>query len=188
MAPSDVLLLRWPDEDHRRPEHAGSNRPTVLVVQRGGPVPRKLGPLEDWLFDDAAPEEVALRMELLAARQADVDDQPCLDDGLLRHRGRWVAISATQLPVVRLLIDRLDHLVPTAEVAAAYASAGGSSLDSSFRALMHRISRRFDAVELTVTSVRGRGFVASATPPRRPRPELPRTAIAAGTRTKEPEP
>ena len=172
MASPDVLLLRWPDEDHRRPEHAGRSRPTVLVCERGGPVPRKLGPLEDWLFHDATPEEVALRVELLAARVSELDDTPRLDDALLRHRGRWVAISDIQLPVVQLLIEHLDSVVPGDDLAAAYAAAGGSTHDASFRALMFRVGRRLRSVDLTVTSIRGRGFIATPTPPDRPKPDL----------------
>jgi hypothetical protein len=172
MARPDVLLLRWPEEDHRRPEHAGLARPTVLIVERGGPVPDRIGPLEDWLYDDAPPEEVALRVELLASRVDEREAAPVLEDGLLRHRGRWVAISDTQLPVVRLLVARLDHLVPTDAIVDAYASAGGSTVNASFRALMHRVTRRLAEVDLRLHSIRGKGVVVTVAPPPRPRLDL----------------
>jgi hypothetical protein len=165
MAPPDVLLLRWPQEDHRRATHAGSGRPTVLIVERGGPMPTVVGPLEDWIYEDASPEEVMRRVELLSSRACVANAAPVLDDGILRHRGRWVAISETQLPVVELLIDNLDQLVPTATARRAYADAGGSTGGSTFRALMHRISRRLATIDITIVSIRGRGFLTLVVPP-----------------------
>jgi DNA-binding response OmpR family regulator len=159
MNPPDVLLLRWPAEDHLRPERSGLARPTVLVIERGGPVPTTIGPFEDWVFDDAPPEEVALRLRLLSARTSQLDVGPLIDDGLLRHRGRWVALSDSQIPVVRLLIDELDRIVPLEALADAYASAGGSTTPTSIRTLLHRLTRRLAQVDLVVHTVRGRGAV-----------------------------
>lgn len=160
---SDVLLVRWPDEDHQRATRAGSSRPTVLVIERGGPVPRSLGPLEDWLYDDAPPEEVALRLDLLASRVRNHVEGPVLDDGLLRHRGRWVAISEAQLPVVELLLASLDQLVPLDALAEAYASTGSSTSPTSLRALLHRLGRRVRDVDLCIDTVRGRGAILRQT-------------------------
>lgn len=85
---------------------------------------------------------------------------PTLDqDGLLRHRGRWVAISDSQLPVVALLLSRLGRLVRDSEILAAYVDAGGSGSQASFRSLVHRVRSRLGELGLELRSVRGRGFV-----------------------------
>ena len=85
---------------------------------------------------------------------------PTLDpDGLLRHRGRWVAISDSQLPVVALLVSRLGRLVRESEILAAYVQAGGSGSQASFRSLVHRVRGRLGELGLELRSVRGRGFV-----------------------------
>lgn len=162
MGSPDVLLIRWPDEDHRRPEHAGQARPTLLVIERGGPAPRRLGPLEDWVFHDAPPEEIALRVATVAGRVAETTEGPVLDDGILRHEERWTAVSDAQLPVVELLVDRFGRVVSNDELRAAYESAGGSTAGSSLRSLVYRLGQRFDEVGLTLRTVRGRGVVLAA--------------------------
>lgn len=154
----DVLLLRWPEEDHRRPEHAGTPRPTLLVLERGGPAPRQLGAMEDWVFHDADPEEVALRVSFLAGRRAQDPDEPYLEDGLLRNGDRWTAISESQLPVVDLLVQNLERVVSIAALTAAYAAAGGSTETASIRSLVHRLGQRFDDVGLQLRRIRGRGL------------------------------
>ena len=86
--------------------------------------------------------------------------RPQLDeDGLLRNRGEWVAIPDAQLPVVALLVDRYDRLVPTETLAAAYVEGGHSGNDASIRSLMCRVSRRVSAIGLRLRTVRGRGVV-----------------------------
>ncbi len=170
-AVGDVVVLRWPAQDHHRPPQAGSPaRAAVLVVERGGPSPRDLGPFEDWLFDDASPQEVALRVEALASRLRDRVREPSIEDGLLRHDGRWVALSDIQLPVAELLVERLDALVSLPEIMVVLDAAGATPTRASCRALLHRIGRRVETVGLRVTSVRGRGVVLSRRPGPVPEP------------------
>ncbi len=87
-------------------------------------------------------------------------DGPSLDeDGLLRHGGRWVAITDAQLPVMRLLISRLGRLVRDSDLLAAYQEAGGLGDRESMRSLVHRVAMRVEQVGLELRAVRGRGVV-----------------------------
>ena len=91
---------------------------------------------------------------------------PILDaDGLLRHRGRWVPIPDTQLPLVELLVRNLGRLVGTSEVRRAYERAGGSGTSTSLRSLIHRLGRRVAEVGLQLHVVRSRGLVLDVAGP-----------------------
>jgi DNA-binding response OmpR family regulator len=85
---------------------------------------------------------------------------PVLDeDGLLRHAGRWVPISDTQIPLVALLVRNMGRLVSSDEVRRAYTAAGGSGSPTSLRSVVHRLGRRVAEVGLRLHVVRGRGLV-----------------------------
>jgi hypothetical protein len=84
------------------------------------------------------------------------------DDGLLRHRGLWVAISDAQIPVVDLLVRNIGRLVSAAELRRTYIAAGGSGSTASLRSVVHRLGRRVAEVELRLHVVRGRGVVLDA--------------------------
>jgi DNA-binding response OmpR family regulator len=87
-------------------------------------------------------------------------DPPVLDDdGLLRHAGRWVPISDTQIPLVAVLVRNMGRLVSSAEVRRAYTAAGGSGSPTSLRSVVHRLGRRVAEVGLRLHVVRGRGLV-----------------------------
>lgn len=92
-------------------------------------------------------------------------DRPSLDeDGLLRHGGRWVAISDAQIPVVRLLLDRFGRLVRDGDLLEAYLDAGGNGSRASMRSLVHRVGRRVGEIGLELRAVRGRGVVLDVRP------------------------
>lgn len=93
---------------------------------------------------------------------------PVIDDDLLiRFRGRWVAATDMQAPVVAHLLDNLGEMVSIDEVRAAYTSAGGSDDLDAIRSLMHRIGRKLTAVGASVTYARHRAgmMVSVATGP-----------------------
>jgi hypothetical protein len=93
-----------------------------------------------------------------------VDPEPPVLDvaGLLRHRGRWIAITDAQLPVVALLVRNRGRLTRNEEILDAYASAGGSSTRPSLRSLVHRLRCRLSSVGLELHVVPRRGVVLDA--------------------------
>jgi DNA-binding response OmpR family regulator len=81
------------------------------------------------------------------------------DDGLLRHGGRWVPISDSQIPIVELLVRNIGRLVTSAEIRRTYTQAGGSGSATSLRSAIHRLGRRVGQVGLRLHVVRGRGVI-----------------------------
>ena len=82
---------------------------------------------------------------------------PVIDDDLLiRFRGRWVAATDMQAPVVAHLLDNLGSMVPIEEVRDAYVQVGGSDDLDAIRSLMHRVGRKLVAVGASVTYARHR--------------------------------
>lgn len=73
------------------------------------------------------------------------------DDGLLRYRDRWVALTDLQVPIVRLLVAELGRMVSIDELRSTYAVAGGSADDAALRTLMHRVGGRITRVGASVS-------------------------------------
>ena len=85
--------------------------------------------------------------------------RPQLGDlGLLRYDGRWVALSEKEEIACSLLLAAWSDVVPKAELAKVLwpeAPVGPSLL----RTLIFRLRRRLKPLGLTVSTIRGRGFL-----------------------------
>lgn len=158
--PAAVAVLRWPDDAEERARLAADSVPRLLLVAPDADPPGDLDDLEDWLRGPVEAGDLAARAETLRRRARANAAVPVLDrDGLLRHRGRWVAIPDSQLGVIRLLVERLGSLVRTEELVAAYAAAGGSTNRHAFGVLIVRLRSRVAELGLDLRVVRGRGVV-----------------------------
>jgi hypothetical protein len=155
-----IPLLRWPAEDDRRRLLAALGEPRLLLVATDATPPALLDDLELWIPDGAAPDAI---LDAVAALQGKVhkrESHPILDaDGLLWFRGRWVAVSDTQIPVVDLLARNYNRLVHNDDIQAAYRDAGGGSSPASLRTLLRRIGQRLTQVGLKLRVVRTRGVM-----------------------------
>lgn len=163
---TDVTVLRWPAQDHLRLELALGERLRLLLVAADAAPPELIDEREDWLREPAAPDDLVARSRALRRRQDELrGPAPSIDpDGLLRHDGRWTAIPEAQLDVVRLLVDRVDRLVATDQIASAYEAGGGSAHPNALRTLVARLRGRFAELGLDLVTVRGRGLVLATTP------------------------
>ena len=156
-------MLRWPAEAGERRRLHAAGVPRLLLVADGEDPPADLDELEDWLRGPFAPTDLSARTERLRRRAREAPVRPMLDhDGLLRHRGHWVAIPDSQLVVVQLLLDRLGSLVRTDELAAAYAAGGGNPNRRAVSMLVVRLRSRLAELGLQLHVVRRRGVVLEA--------------------------
>ena len=96
------------------------------------------------------------------------DDTPWLDpDGLLRRGSRWVAVSPHEEEVLHLLLARWARMVPRASLVAAVWPDGSAS-DRALNTLMGRLRKRLEPLDLTIETIRARGFLLA--PSQRPAP------------------
>jgi len=155
-----VPLLRWPAEDERRHQLAALGEPRLLLVAPDATPPALLDDLELWIPDGADPDTILNAVTALHEKVREKDSQPVLDDdGLLWFRGRWVAVSDTQIPVVDLLVRNYQRLVHNDDIQAAYHEAGGGPSPASLRTLIRRIGQRLTQVGLKLHVVRTRGVM-----------------------------
>lgn len=162
-AAPEVSVLEWPAQDALRRQMARFGTPRMLLVAPGVAPPELLDDREDWLRVPAEPLDVLYRAAALGRRPVAAPPVVALDDdGLLRVGETWLALSEGQVPVVRLLLDHLDRVVPFEDIGAAYAAVGGSDHPASVRTLLTRLAGRLRMAGLELTTVRRRGVVLSA--------------------------
>ena len=160
IATIDVPLIEWPAAEPLRARLAAEGRPRLLVVAPTSAPPICLDELEDWVRDPVDMMDVVARTTALRHRAERQARRPLLDDhGLLWLYGRWVSIPPAQVPLVRLLIAQMGHIVPPLELRDAYAASGGSVDAIAFKAAMSRLARRLSGVGLRLHNVGGRGSI-----------------------------
>jgi hypothetical protein len=165
----EVALIRWPEEASLREGLAARGRPRHLLVEQGALPPDILDGPEDWLRCPPDPAELLWRAQHVRHRAAPtVAEQELVleDHGVLRRGDRWVAISEAQLPILELLLEHLDRVVPFDEVVAAYGAEGGSSVPASVRTVVSRLEQRIRPLGIDILSVRRRGIVLRSNPNR----------------------
>jgi hypothetical protein len=160
-----VLAVRWPEERALRDELAAGRVPRVLVVAAGAEPPHVVDELEDWIREPLVDQDLVARCQRVAGRAVRASAVPFVDaDGLVWHDDRWTDIPDGQLEVARTLVRRIGQVVPAAELVALYAQGGGSDHREALKAAMTRLGRRFASVGLTLTKVRGGGYILDAAP------------------------
>ena len=165
-AVGEVAVLHWPSEAGRRRRLADTYTPCLLVVARGDDPPSDPGPLEDWLREPIDPLELDVRVDNLERLARAHTRRPRMDhDGLLWCADDWVVVPPAQVPVARLLVERLGRVVRTAEISAAILDAGSSPDDAAMRSGMRRLAARLAPAGLALRCVRGRGYVLDAPTP-----------------------
>lgn len=163
-APTDTLpeveVLHWPTQEHRRRLLAALGEPRILLLAPNSTPPALIDNLELWIPEGTDPLTIVQGVTKLQKRILEIDAQPVLDDdGLLWFKGRWVAVSDNQIPVVDLLIQNYRRLVRNDDLIRAYQDGGGSGTDASLRNLIRRVATRLANVGLNLHVVRKRGVI-----------------------------
>jgi two-component system, OmpR family, response regulator len=98
-------------------------------------------------------------------RMAADADAVWLDDGGLLHVGRsWVALPDTEWRVVAALLSHFGELVGRDELTRAAWPTKGVS-EGALNVIVKRVRHRLVPLGLTITTVRGRGFVIDTVGP-----------------------
>jgi DNA-binding response OmpR family regulator len=163
LARLNVVLLRWPAQEHLREQLEAEGRPRLLLLSQECLAPVCVDDLEDWVREPLDHEELEHRGRTLEQRARLRGLRPRVDEhGLVRLGDRWIDLPPTQLPVARLLVQRLGRVVSAEEIQAAYVGAGGSMHPKAVKAMLSRVKRRMAEIGLVVTNVRDRGYLLEA--------------------------
>jgi len=160
------LALGPDDGTGVRPGDSGEAAAASAGVDRAPVVPR-LARTADRLIDVRTTVGVVLASAVAAALTA-AGRRPTTTACPASRSGGTTAPGAAHPPAddglrrVELLLRNLGSVVPTTDVLAAYAGAGGSVSAASHRSLVHRLGRRVAEVGLRLHTVRGRGLLLEA--------------------------
>lgn len=152
-------MLRWPDEADRLPALRAKDQPRLLLVEPNSEPPAVAGCLEDWVRLPATDPDVRARVDALLARADAHRVVPGVDeDGLLRYRDGWVALSPVETCLAAALSDRFGAVVGR-EALARRAWPDGLPTRNALDVHVLRLRRRIAELGLEVRTVRGRGYV-----------------------------
>jgi two-component system, OmpR family, response regulator TctD len=84
--------------------------------------------------------------------------------GVVRFRGRWLALSPTQEAIMRSLVQRFGRPVTRADVAAETWPDGPPDL-RTIDVHIHRLRPRLERLGLVIHTLRGRGFLLDTPTP-----------------------
>ena len=156
-----VAVLRLPRDGRQRDQLARSGEPRLLLVDRSGDPPVCPDPLEDWMFVDGERREMVARIASLERVVADGHERPELSqDGILRYRGQWVALSPRDIELLEPMLARFEECILREDL---LGDEVPLSEEWAFNARLKRLRVRLRSLGLAVTAVRGRGYVLSGT-------------------------
>ena len=181
---AEVEMLRWPGDSARRQVCAERDVPCLLLLAEGMTPPTSCHPLEDWIRVPADELDLVARirrLEALASRGPG-GERPRVDDKDILHLGSaWSALSVAEASLARRLAADFGQLVTRRDLLAALnpprpRSAGVTAGDTAPATVNQatvnqdrrprtldlqicRLRRRIAELGLTVSAVRGRGYV-----------------------------
>jgi DNA-binding response OmpR family regulator len=162
----DVVLVRWPEEDARLRQLRETGSPRLLLLNGESAPPESADWLEDWIRLPADDRDVRARVARLASRAETEQPAPQVDgDGLLRYRGRWVALSPVEGALAATLVDRFGAVVGR-DMLARRAWPDGTPTRNALDVHMLRLRRRIASLGVEVRTVRSRGYLMQAAQPR----------------------
>jgi two-component system, OmpR family, response regulator len=162
----DVVLVRWPEEDARLRQLRDTGSPRLLLLNGESEPPHSADCLEDWIRLPADDRDVRARVSRLASRSETQQPAPEVDgDGLLRYRGRWVALSPVESALAITLVDRFGAVVGR-DTLARRAWPDGTPTRNALDVHMLRLRRRIAPLGVEVRTVRSRGYLMQAAQPR----------------------
>lgn len=162
----DVVLVRWPEEDARLRQLRDTGSPRLLLLNGESEPPESADCLEDWIRLPADDRDVRARVARLSSRADTQQPAPQVDgDGLLRYRGRWVALSPVESALAITMVDRFGAVVGR-DTLARRAWPDGTPTRNALDVHMLRLRRRIASLGVEVRTVRSRGYLMQAAQPR----------------------
>lgn len=163
----EVELVRWPGDEERLVQVRERDVPRLILVPEGLAPPLNTSVLEDWVRLPADDADIAARVRVLTDRAAGAGAGliPQLDEhGLLRMEAKWVALPPVEHRLTAALLARYRAVVSREALARAgwpSGMPGRNVLDVH----IVRLRRRLAEVDLSIQTVRSRGYLLEQASP-----------------------
>ena len=159
----DVAYLRWPEDAAKHAALVEERRPRLLLVDEGAPPPEPTDCFEDWVVLPVEEAEIAQRTRALAARVARHRAvEPTVDQsGVLRFGDRLLVLPPVEARLAAAMCTRFGVVVGREALATAgwpEGAPGRNALDVH----LVRLRRRLAGIDLTLRTVRSRGYLLEA--------------------------
>jgi two-component system, OmpR family, response regulator len=165
LSATDVIVVRWPDEEAEVRRLARLRLPRLLLVDADADPPDASDILQDWVRLPGDDRDVRARLSALRRRAAKVEHRPTVDaHGRLHFRGAWTRLSPIDERLARALIEGFDGVVTERQL---LTQGWPEELSSSsrLRVHLHHLRRKVRPLGLEVRTVRGEGWVLQVAPP-----------------------
>jgi hypothetical protein len=159
---ANIAILRWPDEQVEVIRLDRLGLPRLLVIEADVPAPESIDCLEDWIRLPATEEDVRARLAALSHHAQRHPTAPTVDSwGQLSYRGANVLLSPRECALATTLVAHFGEAVRDDELLAATWPDGDGSA-TALRVHATRLRKRVRPIGLSLTSVRGYGYLIAA--------------------------
>jgi DNA-binding response OmpR family regulator len=160
--------VRWPEEAERLERLRRDHVPRLILVAEGEPAPVSGECEEDWIRLPADDADVRTRLVSLSQRSSRhvANRDPEVDQaGRMRFRGRWVALSKTEVRLARPLVEHTGSVVDYDLLWRSGWPGQGIAHGGQLRIQILRLRRRLQPIGLSIRTVNGRGYVLEPSQP-----------------------
>lgn len=156
---TDVKLVRWPADEHRREHYKKLGIPVLLVVEAGCQPPICADAREDWIRAPVSRADLDARMATLRAK-AWAGRLPEIDPvGVIRYNGRSCAVSPTEADLLHCLVRDFGEVVPRSRLLECLPERPARCQRNALDLHIMRIRRRIGAIGLVIRTVWGQGYL-----------------------------
>jgi hypothetical protein len=161
-AASDVALLRWPEQRDEREQLDQLGLPRLLVVGPEATPPPIKDCIEDWIRLPADDTDIQQRLAALHNRSQRHPAAPIVTPwGEISFRGSSVFLSPRELALAAILANEFRIAVSECNLLE-QAWPDGEGTSNAVHVHMSRLRKRISTLGLTVRTVRGYGYLMSA--------------------------
>jgi DNA-binding response OmpR family regulator len=156
---TDVVVVRWPDEQDQLARLADGRVPRLLLVEPGADPPVADDLLEDWVRLPSDDRDIRARLTTLRRRAAELLSGPTVDHhSRLIYRQKWVSLSPIEVRLAAALAEDFRLLV-SEKALLGRGWPGGPPTSNALRVHLHRLRQRIRPLGLELKAIRTQGWV-----------------------------
>jgi hypothetical protein len=159
----EIAVLRWPEQSEERERLARLGQPRLLVLEGDTPSPQIDSCVEDWIRLPVPDSDVRARLETLRLHAQRHPLCPVVESwGQVSYDGRSEILSPIEHAITEALVARFGSAVYEQQLLT-HGWPDGDGTPTALRVHVYRLRKRLAPLGLTITTLRGRGYIMTPT-------------------------